>query len=374
MALPLQHGGGQLGRAAQRHAIAFRIAGQAPALHVIDMVLQVAAHARQLQHRGDAVGCAMGARPYARQHQQLGRAEGAGRHDHFAPRMHLMHHIVADIGHALGHASFAYDARRHGVGNHLQVGTRQLGRQVALGGAAALTVAVRDLVHEGAILLGAVVVGRIGDALGGGGVDEHLVEWAGVARITDVERAAAAVPAVVAVAQFVVLGLLEVWQHVVVGPAGVAQRAPVVVVPAVAAHIQHGVDGTAAAQRLAARLVAAAAVQAGLGYGLVGVVVDPGRHHGHQAGRRVDQHAAVGAARLQQAHRHVGVFRQAGRQHAAGRTSADDDVVKILLVHACLQLRAASFFDARRQGGAQCRVGDFCCPMHHFDCYNACTA
>ena len=63
------------------------------------------------------------------------------------------------------------------------------------------------------------------------------------------------------------------------------QCGPVVVVPAVAAHIKHGVDGAGAAQGFAAWLVARRPLQAGLRHGFKDVVVDFGRHHGHHAGR-----------------------------------------------------------------------------------------
>ena len=164
-----------------------------------------------------------------------------------------------------------------------------------------------------------------------GGLQKQLVHRALVLLIGHVQRAALAVKAVLEL--LVVFRAFEQRQHLVIRPAGVAQRSPVVVVPPVAAHVQHGVDGAGAAQRLAARLVAPATVEAGLGHGLVGVVVDLRRHHGHHAGRRVDQHALVGPAGLQQADGHVRVFAQAGGQHTAGRAGADDDVVKGLGVH-----------------------------------------
>ena len=50
----------------------------------------------------------------------------------------------------------------------------------------------------------------------------------------------------------VVLGLLEVVEHVLVAPARVAGGLPVVVVPPVAAHVEHVVEDGGAAQHLAA--------------------------------------------------------------------------------------------------------------------------
>src|SRR5205807_4083699 len=85
------------------------------------------------------------------------------------------------------------------------------------------------------------------------GLEEALVDLRWIGLVGDVERSAGAVEVVAAA--FVVLGLLEERQYVVVAPALVAELAPVVVVPGVAAHIEHGVDRRGAAQRLAARPV-----------------------------------------------------------------------------------------------------------------------
>lgn len=51
----------------------------------------------------------------------------------------------------------------------------------------------------------------------------------------------------------VVLGLLEVSEHIVVAPAGVAHRLPAVKVPPVPSHVYEPVDGRGAAQCLAGR-------------------------------------------------------------------------------------------------------------------------
>src|SRR5262249_47745261 len=64
-----------------------------------------------------------------------------------------------------------------------------------------------------------------------------------------------------------VLVPLEERQHVVPAPAGQAELAPVVVIGRLAAHVDHGVDGGGAPDRLAARIIEAAAVEPGLGLG-----------------------------------------------------------------------------------------------------------
>jgi hypothetical protein len=148
----------------------------------------------------------------------------------------------------------------------------------------------------------------------------------GAGRVHHVQRAAAAVQA--AGATLVVLGLQEVGQHRVEAPAGIALGGPVLVVFALAADVDHRVHRTRAAQCLAARLVAAAPVQAGLRHGLEAPVGEAGLAHQREAGRAVDQHAGVAFARFEQAHRDGRVFAEARRQHAAGRAAADDDVVE----------------------------------------------
>lgn len=55
----------------------------------------------------------------------------------------------------------------------------------------------------------------------------------------------------------IVFGLLEEWQHIVVGPARIALSRPIVVVLTVAAYIHHAIHHRCAAQDLAAWPIAA---------------------------------------------------------------------------------------------------------------------
>ncbi len=326
LAAPFQRRRRHAGRAARRHAESLGAAGHAPGLHIVDVVLQVLPHARQRMGHGDAVALQFLLRADARQQQQLRRAERAAAQYRLAPRTHLPQLAALVVGHARGAPAVEQHTRRHGLRDHLQVGPRQMGCEKGLGGAATLAVALRHLVEEGALLLRAVVVRVGGEAVHLRSLLEHLVDGAVVARVGHVQRAALAVEGVGEL--LVVLAAPEQRQHLVVRPAGVAQRGPVVVVPAVAAHVEHGVDGAGAAQHLAARLVAAPPVQARLRHRLEGVVAPPGGHDGDHPGRGVDQHAAVGAARFQQADAGAGVIGQAGGQRTARRARAGDDVVE----------------------------------------------
>ncbi|OQC17619.1 MAG: hypothetical protein BWX79_00283 [Alphaproteobacteria bacterium ADurb.Bin100] len=177
----------------------------------------------------------------ARELQQLRRAEGAGGQNHLAPRLHGLQGATLVVGDAGGAPAFQRHLGRDRMGDDLEIGARQVGREEGLGRAATLAVLVRDLVLERAGLFGTVVVRIQSDAVGGGGLQKQLVDGALVLLVGHVQRAALAMETVGEL--LVVFRALEQRQHLVVRPAGVAQRGPVVVVPAVAAHVEHGVDG-----------------------------------------------------------------------------------------------------------------------------------
>ena len=112
----------------------------------------------------------------------------------------------------------------------------------------------------------------------------------------DAQFAAGAVVFVGAV--LVVLAPTEHGQDIVPGPATVAELRPVVVVARLAAHVDHGVDGRAAAENLATRITDGPAVQAGFGLGSI-APVGPGIADGVEiADGNVDPEVVVLAACL----------------------------------------------------------------------------
>ncbi len=350
--LPFAHGGHHLGRSAQGHAEAVAVGRCAPGLHVIDMVLQILADAGQVLHHGYPQFLQFHAESDAGELQQLRRAERAGAQDHLASRAYCFLSSTFEIIHAACPSAFTHDARRHRTRDHAQIWARQIGRQIRLGRAAAFAVLMRDLIQEGTLLFKAVVVGIQGDAVQCGGIEKHPTQGAVVARVGHVQGAALAVKGVVEL--LVIFRTPEIRQYLVVGPAGVAERGPMIVVPAVAAHVEHGVDGAGTAQRLAARLIAAPPLQAGLRHGLVGIIVDARRHHRHHAGRGMDQHAGIAPAGFEQCHRHARVFRHARSQRTAGRAGAHDHVIDFV------QDWSPYYFSS------YCQIIDLCAcrPMH----------
>src|SRR5215470_18880309 len=91
------------------------------------------------------------------------------------------------------------------------------------------------------------------------GLQEYSPYWIFRAQPVDVQRSLLAV--IVAVEIGVVFRALEIGQHVGERPAGVAERGPVVVVPAVAADIDHGVDRRRSAEPFSTRLITDPPVQ-----------------------------------------------------------------------------------------------------------------
>ena len=113
----------------------------------------------------------------------------------------------------------------------VRLGAAEVGREVGLGGAEALAVLVRHLVQADAFLARAVEVGGCtGSRPARPASTKTGAEAMRAAQVHHVERAAAAVAGVGAA--LVVLGALEVGQHVGPAPAGVAFGGPVVVVVA----------------------------------------------------------------------------------------------------------------------------------------------
>ena len=113
--------------------------------------------------------------------------------------------------------------------------------QVGPGAAPALAVFLGDLIDPGAFLLGAVEVIGNGNVAFSGGIQKVALERVAGAAVAYPEWAIGAM--VFVVDAFIVLTEPEVGEHILIGPAVIALCRPVVVVLAVAADIDHGIDG-----------------------------------------------------------------------------------------------------------------------------------
>ena len=257
----------------------------------------------------------------AGEHEQLRRVVGAAAEDHLALGAQLLGlpELAGFDADRLG-ALEQHAAHVH-VGHHGEV--RPLGGRVQVGdgGARAHAAALGHLVHADAVLLVPVevVVARHASLLAG--VDEGVRDAVVRALLADRQRAAGPVP--LRRAALVVLGLDEVGQQVGGAPAG---DAPVVVVAAVAADVDHRVDRRGAAEHAPARQRDATPAALVLGRRVV-VPVDLRAAELQIAERHVDVLQRVRRAGLEQQHLHVWVLAETVGEHTTRRSCTDDHVV-----------------------------------------------
>ena len=292
----------------------------------LQMVLQIAADAGQVVPHGHPLVLQQRARPDAGDLEQVRRADRAGGENQFAgdidPRLHA---LAPELEPACPPA-VEQDAFRLGVGEDRQVGPVARRFQEGLRRVPARAPALVDHELAGALVVAVVEVRRPCDADLVAGALEGVEDFPADPRLLDPPFAAGAVEGVGRAEM--VLGLPEQGQHVVPGPAAVAHLGPAVIVPRLAAHVDHAVDRGAAAEHPAARIVERPAVQPVLGFGLqapVGARIALGVEI---ADRHLDPEIVVLAAGLEQQDAVAPVFRQPVGKHAAGRAGADDDIVE----------------------------------------------
>ena len=216
-----------------------------------------------------------------------------------------------------------------GTRDHRQVGALACRGQKSGGRVAAPVAAQGELVAPHAVGLGAIEVGRARVAGLGCGVQPGFAIGVVVAQVRHAQFASAAMEFVSATV--IAFRAFEVGQHLLVAPAGRAQRRPVVVVGALAADVEQAVDGAGAAQHLATRPDHGAVAGLGLCFDreLPGkaLVVDGAK----VAYRQTQPKPLRWPTGFEQQDAAGRVGAQAVGQHATGRSGADDDVVKTLV-------------------------------------------
>ncbi len=292
-----------------------------------EMVLEVLAHTGQMHLGGNAQSTQPLAIANARQLQQLGRVDGAGADHHLAPRHHLAPHTILQVLHATGAAALDQNAQRLRVGPHIQVAAPHSRAQKAASRAHAPAVVDAALEIAHALLVGAVVVRVARQPLLGGAVQKGLANRVRPVRQADLERPVVAAQGRIATIDKM-LAALEVRQHLVIGPAGIALRRPAVEILALAPVVDQAIDGGGAAQGLALgqRNAPAAGALGRLGAELPGHrrVED----HLDETGRQLEVGPVVGRAGFEHADAQRRVLAQTGGDDGTGRTAADHHIVK----------------------------------------------
>src|SRR5579883_3184249 len=129
-------------------------------------------------------------------------------------------------------------------------------------------------------------------------------------------------------AALLILGSLEIGQHVLEAPAEIAELAPVIEILLLPADIDEAVDRARPDQHPAARLDDAAIVELGLGLRLVEPVELAVAEQFAIAERDMNPGIVILAARLEQQHAVLPRRAQPVGEHASRRAAANDDVIE----------------------------------------------
>src|SRR6478736_261405 len=231
------------------------------------MILQVLADARQLMNHADAMLLQFVHGADAGKQQELRRAESAAAEDHLAARFRGFIAALPAIAHAGRALAVKDEPGCLRAGDNGQI--RPVHHRVQIGGRGRATFAIfvaapelGDLIKSGAFLFRSVEIIVATNLVFRASIDEGVADRPRAALVGDPQRTTAAVPIVRAA--LIAFGALEIGQNIVPRPAFTAKGDPIVVVGAVAADIDHSIDGARAAERLAARLIAAAAIESWL--------------------------------------------------------------------------------------------------------------
>ena len=184
------------------------------------------------------------------------RAKGAGGYDDFAPGQHGMQCAMLVIGDTGCLPAVQNDFGGNSSCDDVQIGPAPIGGQKGFGGAAAFAVFVGHLILKGAFLGGTIVVRVQREAIGHRCLQKQIIHRALKCLVSHIQAAALAMKGIAEL--FVMFGAFKQRQQFVIAPAGVAKCGPVVVVAAIAPHIQHRIDGTGTTQCFPPWLIAAA--------------------------------------------------------------------------------------------------------------------
>ena len=265
------------------------------------VVVIVGADAGEVRLDGNAQRLQMLRGPHAGEHQQLRRVNRAGTQQHLARRAHLARSAGGSDVDAGGAASLDANAGDGSTAEHSEIrarkGRHQHGARAGIAAAAmnrALAQPVAFRIKSGEIF----AVSKTADRRKG--IGKRLIQAIGFRNEGHVNGPVDAVHGDIAPVG-IVFRQAKIRQYLLPAPAGIAGRSPIVVVRRVAAVIGHAVDGTRAADDLAARQRNATVVERGLGFGAQ-APGEPAMHDGRAHQRRhLDEGVACRSAGFDQA-------------------------------------------------------------------------
>src|SRR6266516_2157625 len=232
----------------------------------LQVILQVLAHARLIEHDGNAEPRELIRAADAGEFEDLHGADRASRKDDLAASARGSDRAVLAPAHGDRARALKLDLFDQAVELEPQIGALEHRLEEGARRRPAPPALLVDVEDATALVVTGVEIGDALDASLFRRRAEGVEDIPAYARRLDAQFAADRVR--LALAEKMVLMPAEERQHVIGTPAGKPELAPMVVIGGLAAHVDHGVDGRGAAYHLAARIVEAAAVEARLRLGL----------------------------------------------------------------------------------------------------------
>ncbi|MNQ78559.1 hypothetical protein D3C85_934740 [compost metagenome] len=291
------------------------------------MVLQVFPYPRQVGHYGNAQCLQLRGRANARHHQQLGRLDCPGAHQHFVAGLgNMSAAIVQAIFDAAGAAPFEHNALHQGPLDQLQVGPAQGRLDGITGDRRTPAVPIVDLENARAPGLAIVEIVHALQPCLGRSLDHRVGHRVHRGQITGGKRPPTTMQGVADA--LLVFSAHEIRQQLRPAPAAGASADPVGVILLVATDVDHPVDRRRATHQLAARHHHAPPARVFLRLGLVHPGIPGVVGHGPPTCRHADEQLLVAAAGFEQQHPVAAVLTQARGQCSTRRAGPHHDVVE----------------------------------------------
>ena len=206
----------------------------------LQMILQIGADSRPVEHDGNAELLQLLRRADTGQHHDLRRADRAGGEDDFTATARRPRLSALRPAHAGGAPAVEHDTFDQAAGLEPQVGTLEHRLEEGARRRPAPAALLVDVEGTDAFVVAAVEIGDGFDAGLFGGGAKSVEQVPAHPRRRHVPLAADRVR--FAFAEKMIFVALEIRQHIVPAPAAQAELAPVIVVGGLAAHIDHRVD------------------------------------------------------------------------------------------------------------------------------------
>src|SRR5690349_5133378 len=157
-----------------------------------------------------------------------------------------MAHALLDVFNTNGFTALRQDTDDATPRLHRQVLARFGGCQVRHCGTAAKAVFGGDLIQPAPLGLARIEIFVVRQSVLLASAKPYFGQWMDIDRIGNAQRPANAVGLIAEA--LVVFGLFEVWEYIIVGPAGGALLRPTIVVGRNTTDVDHRIDRTSAAQ------------------------------------------------------------------------------------------------------------------------------